>query len=70
MAWSNWRFTSLGTFAASYSERMKSDIPADQLERAQSRVDQLLEALRRQTERLASDSDSALTYRPDADEPK
>jgi len=49
---------------------MKSDIPADQLERAQSRVDQLLEALRRQTERLASDSDSALTYRPDADEPK
>jgi hypothetical protein len=49
---------------------VKSDIPADQLERVQSRVNQLLDALRKNTERLASDSDSALTYRPDADEPK
>ena len=39
-------------------------MPADQLERAQTRVDQLLEALRRQTEWLAPDADSALTFRP------
>lgn len=49
---------------------MKSNIPADQLERAQDRVSQLLDALRSQTKRLASESESALTYRPDADEPK
>jgi hypothetical protein len=47
---------------------VKSDIPADHLERAQARVDQLLDLLRRQTERLASDSDSALIYNPDAAE--
>ncbi|MGA2882425.1 MAG: hypothetical protein ABSG13_26015 [Bryobacteraceae bacterium] len=49
---------------------MKSDIPADQLERAQARVDQLLEALRRKTERLSPDADSALTFRPDEAQPE
>jgi hypothetical protein len=43
---------------------VKSDIPASELERAQARVDQLLEALRRQTERLSPDADSALTFSP------
>ena len=49
----------------SYPERMNSEIPADQLERARARVDQLLEDLRRETERLGSDADSALTFHPD-----
>jgi hypothetical protein len=49
---------------ASYAKKMKSDIPADQLERAQARVDQLLEALRRETQRLAPTADSALTFSP------
>jgi hypothetical protein len=44
---------------------MKTDIPADQMEGARARVDQLLEALRRETERLGPDADSALTFRPD-----
>jgi hypothetical protein len=44
---------------------MNSEIPADQLERARARVDQLLEVLRRGTERLESDADSALSYRSD-----
>ena len=44
---------------------MKSDIPADELERALARVDQLLEALRRETERLGPEADSALTFHPD-----
>jgi hypothetical protein len=44
---------------------MQSDIPADHLERAQARVDQFLEALRRETERLPSDADSALIFNPD-----
>jgi hypothetical protein len=44
---------------------VKSDIPADQLERAQARVNQLLEALRRETERLAPVAESALTYQAD-----
>ena len=44
---------------------MNSEIPADQLERARARVDQLLEVLRRVTEQLGSDADSALTYHPD-----
>ena len=44
---------------------MKSDIPADQLEPAQARVDQLLEALRRETQRLALDAESALTFHAD-----
>ena len=43
---------------------MKSEIPADQLERAQARVDQLLTTLRRGTERLETLADSALTYDP------
>jgi hypothetical protein len=47
-----------------YPERMKSGIPADQMERAQARVDQFLEALRRETERLAPTAESALTYDP------
>jgi hypothetical protein len=46
---------------------VKSDIPSDELERAQARVDQLLEALRRETARLASTADSALVYSPDED---
>ncbi len=46
---------------------MKSDIPSDELERANARVDQLLEALRRETARLASTADSALAYSPDED---
>jgi hypothetical protein len=44
---------------------MNSEIPADQLERARARVDQLLEVLRRGTVRLESDADSALSYRSD-----
>jgi hypothetical protein len=43
---------------------MNSDIPADQLERARARVDQLLEVLRRETDRLRSDADSALAFSP------
>jgi hypothetical protein len=43
---------------------MNSEIPAEQLERARARVDQLLEVLRRGTERLASDADSALAFDP------
>ena len=46
---------------------MQSDIPADQLTRAQARVDQLLEVLRRGTQRLPSETDSALTFHPDAE---
>jgi hypothetical protein len=43
---------------------VKLDIPADRLERAQARVDQLLDALRRETQRLAPDVDSALVFNP------
>ena len=39
-------------------------MPADQLERAQARVDLLLDALRIETARLEDDADSALTYSP------
>jgi hypothetical protein len=46
---------------------VKSDIPPDQLERAQARVEQLLVALREETARLAPDADSALVFRPDAE---
>jgi hypothetical protein len=49
---------------------VKSDIPADQLERAQARVDQLLDSLRRETERLPPDADSALAFSPDEVQPK
>jgi hypothetical protein len=49
---------------------VKSDIPAHQLDRAQTRVAQLLEALRRETQRLPPDADSALTFRPDAEQPE
>lgn len=49
---------------------MKSDIPPDQLERAQARVDPFLDALRRATERLPPDADSALIFRPDEEQPK
>jgi hypothetical protein len=44
---------------------VEHDIPADQLARAQARVNQLLDALRRQTERLAPEADSALVFLPD-----
>ena len=44
---------------------MKSDIPPDQLEPARARVEQLLEALRRETQRLAPDAESALTFHAD-----
>jgi hypothetical protein len=44
---------------------MKSDLPADPMERAQIRVDPLLDALRRQTDLLAPDAESALTFHPD-----
>jgi hypothetical protein len=47
---------------------MKSDIPADQLEPAQARVDQLLEALRRETQRLTPDAESALAFHADQSE--
>ncbi len=56
--------------AASYARKVKSDIPADQLGAAQARVDQFLDALRRETERLPADADSALTFRPDAEQPE
>jgi hypothetical protein len=49
---------------------VKSDIPADQLGAARARVDQFLDALRRETERLPPDADSALTFRPDAEQSK
>ncbi|MGC1414739.1 MAG: hypothetical protein WA817_05625 [Candidatus Acidiferrum sp.] len=44
---------------------MKSEIPKIQVETAQARVDQLLDALRRDTALLASDAESALTFHPD-----
>ncbi|MGB6946066.1 MAG: hypothetical protein WBE37_26940 [Bryobacteraceae bacterium] len=44
---------------------MKSDLPADQLEQAQARVDQHLEALRHDTALLPPDAESALTFHPD-----
>jgi hypothetical protein len=53
-----------------YAKKMKSDIPADQLERAQARVDLFLDALRRETERLPPDADSALILSPDEEQPK
>jgi len=49
---------------------VKSDIPESNLERAQARVDQLLDALRRQTERLPPDADSALTFSPAEAQPE
>ena len=48
-----------------YPEKMQSNIPPDQLERAQARVDQFLEALRLETGRLSPDADSALVFHPD-----
>jgi hypothetical protein len=45
---------------------MKPEIPAEQLERAQARVNQLLDALRRETGRLPPTADSALAF--DADQ--
>jgi len=46
---------------------VKSDIPADERHRAQARVDQFLDALRRETERLAPDSEMALAFSSDED---
>ncbi len=43
---------------------MKADIPANPIDRAQNRVEQLLEALRRETGRLGPLDDSALEYSP------
>ena len=48
-----------------YAKKVKTGIPADQLERAQARVDQLLELLRSETQRLAPDAGSALTFSAD-----
>jgi len=48
---------------------VKSDIPADQLEPAQARVDQLLNALRRETERLGPLAESALGFSLDEGHP-
>jgi hypothetical protein len=48
-----------------YGRYMKPEIPADQLEPAQARVNQLLDALRRETERLPPNADSALTFNAD-----
>jgi hypothetical protein len=47
---------------------VKSEIPVADLERAQARVDQLLDALRRETARLGPEVDSALVFRPDAEQ--
>ena len=49
---------------------MKPDIPAEQLAGAQARVSQLLDALRRETEHLRPEADSALTFRPDTELPE
>jgi hypothetical protein len=46
---------------------VKSDIPADLLERAQARVDQHLEALRHESATLGPLDDSALVYDPALD---
>jgi hypothetical protein len=45
------------------------DIPADHLEPARARVDQLLEALRRKTEQLGPQADSALSFSPEQGAP-
>jgi len=52
---------------------LESNIPIDQLEGAQfegarARVSQLLDALRGDTDRLTPDVESALTFRPDAEQ--
>ena len=47
---------------------MHPDIPDDQLTQTRARVDQLLKALRRATDRLPSEADSALIYRPETGE--
>ncbi|MGA2212778.1 MAG: hypothetical protein ABSH31_05830 [Bryobacteraceae bacterium] len=52
---------------------MESNIPINQLEvaqfeRAHARVTQLLGVLRGDTERLTPDVESALTFRPDAEQ--
>jgi hypothetical protein len=44
---------------------MKPDIPADQLEPAQARVNQFLDALRQETEHLPPSADSALMFHAD-----
>jgi hypothetical protein len=46
---------------------VEANIPSERLERAQARVSQLLDALRRDTERLTPDVESALTFRPDSE---
>jgi hypothetical protein len=45
---------------------VEPDIPPDQLEQAQVKVDQLLKALR-ESLGLTPDAESALIYRPDAE---
>jgi hypothetical protein len=54
---------------------VEPDTPPEQLagaraRRAKARVDELLEALRRQTQRLEPEADSALTFRPDTEQPE
>jgi hypothetical protein len=43
---------------------VKSEIPPDHSNRAQARVDELLDALRRETARLGPEVDSALVFEP------
>jgi hypothetical protein len=43
---------------------VKSNLPPDEFQRAQNRVDPLLDVLRRAAERLSSDADSALIFTP------
>ena len=47
---------------------MEPNIPADRLAHAQSKVDQLLSALRGHTRQLPANADSALSFQPDADQ--
>jgi len=44
---------------------VKPDISADRLERARARVEPLLDLLRRETNNLGAEDDSALIYVPD-----
>ena len=48
---------------------LKPDIPPEQLARIQPRVDQFLEHLRRQVQDLPHESDSALVYPVEPEDP-
>lgn len=62
--------TTLGGLQLHYAGKVKSQIPNEALERAQSRVDQLLDGLRSQTRQLASDAPLALWFDPEAEQPE